>query len=97
MRLPFVVLLISCTQPVDFGPLPEPPTGRLRPGLERCSASNECSAGSCFVALADGVRYCTAASDRSPCDVFTCDAPARCWCFLSNPLQCGCSTSTSEP
>ncbi|MBL8936679.1 MAG: hypothetical protein JNM69_19120 [Archangium sp.] len=92
-----LLVLISCAQPVEFGPQPAPPTGRLRPGLERCSSVSECSAGSCFVSVVDDVRYCTGANDRSPCDVITCDAPAQCWCLASNPLQCGCAITTHEP
>jgi hypothetical protein len=84
-----LLVLISCV-PVDEGE-PDTPTGRLRPGLERCSSVFECSIGACFISAFDDGRYCTGANDRSACDVITCDAPARCVCVVSNPPQCGCS------
>lgn len=99
MRLVAALLfaLTACGQTSEFAPAPTPPTGRLLPGLEQCGAM-PCSpdAGSCFTSLFDEQRYCTGANDRTACDVITCDAPARCWCFLSNPPQCGCAIVTTD-
>lgn len=91
--LPALVLLISCL-PVDEGE-PDRPTGRLRPGLERCSSVFECSIGACFISAFDEGRYCTGANVRSACDVITCDSPAVCLCERTGPLlRCGCNLTT---
>ncbi|MBL8923169.1 MAG: hypothetical protein JNJ54_30240 [Myxococcaceae bacterium] len=99
MRLRTAILLwslSSCGQASSFAREPAPPTGRVQPGLERCS-NQTCApdAGSCFT-WRTGEQYCTGANDRSACDVIACDAPARCLCLLSLPPQCGCGAASGD-